>query len=654
MRFTFIGQEAKLPKFEEDKKSPIVKYGSDNKYPNELIELLGKSGKHNALITGKVHYITGGGFKIADGEAKQRVEARAKLLSINPKEDADEILNKCVFDLELFGGFAIQMNLSNDGQNQYWSHVDFSKLRVSSDGEKFYYHDDWAKFGSKPSKALDDPETKVLPIYSKDEPKDGAIYYCYDYRPSYEFYPLPEYIASIPYIEIDYRIANFHLNNIKNGMSAGSMVTFFNGEPSEDQMREVERRFNEKFAGDKNAGGIVFHFADKNSEGSKVESLLPNNFDKLWQELNDTVQQELFIGHKIPNPMLFGVRVEGTLGGRNELIDSFELFKTNYVQPKQKKVEEVFNYILGTSLIEIEEIPAIKPQLSENALQSILTPNELRELAGYDPITEEEESTDGLAAKLGSISPLVATKVLETMTTDEIRSIVGLESTGGKPIVKETTTTLKNFSQDDKDLFYFEKIGKVYDGEVLGEREMLLDDDYQPILKEAAFRLSFQLDLDEIDKQVIDLLEDDPQRTPKELAEAVGESEAEMKERLKNLEEQGAIKKGVTTNDIGEEYETYEPSDEAKEEQPEKKIITVYKYAERPDAPPAKTGSRPFCQRMMQLSNAGHRYTREEINQISALAGRDVWTRRGGWYNHPTQGKRPFCRHYWVQSVIAV
>ena len=610
MRFTFIGQEAKLPKFEEDKKSPIVKYGSDNKYPNELIELLGKSGKHNALITGKVHYITGQGFKIADGEAKQRVEARAKLLSINPKEDADEILNKCVFDLELFGGFAIQMNLSNDGQNEYWSHVDFSKLRVSSDGEVFYYHDDWAKFGSKPGKALDDPETKVIPVYSKDDPKDGAIYYCYDYRPSYEFYPLPEYIASIPYIEIDYRIANFHLNNIKNGMSAGSMVTFFNGEPSEDQMREVERRFNEKFAGDKNAGGIVFHFADKGSEGSKVESLLPNNFDKLWQELNDTVQQELFIGHKIPNPMLFGVRVEGTLGGRNELIDSFELFKNNYVQPKQKKVEDVFNYILGTSLIEIEEIPAIKPQLSEGILKEILDTNELRALAGYEPREE--------------------------------------------PIQKTTETVTRKFSQDDMDLVFFEKIGKVYEGEVLGEREMLLDDDYQPILKDAAFRLSFQLDLDEIDKQVIDLLEDDPQRTPKELAEAVGESEEAMKERLRILEEKGAIKKGVATNDIGEEYETYEPSEEAKEEQPEKKIITVYKYAERPDAPPAKTGSRPFCQRMMQLANAGHRYTREEINQISALAGRDVWTRRGGWYNHPTQGKRPFCRHYWVQSVIAV
>ncbi|GIV51632.1 MAG: hypothetical protein KatS3mg038_2153 [Candidatus Kapaibacterium sp.] len=81
-------------------------------------------------------------------------------------------------------------------------------------------------------------------------------------------------------------------------------------------------------------------------------------------------------------------------------------------------------------------------------------------------------------------------------------------------------------------------------------------------------------------------------------------------------------------------------------------LSVVYTYQERPDAPPLLTRSRPFCRRMLALNKA---YTREEIDRISSIIGRDVWLYRGGWYyNWQTGKEEPACRHEWRQHLVVV
>ena len=55
-------------------------------------------------------------------------------------ETIEDVLHKCVFDLHLFGGFAIQVvyNLGGEIAELYWA--DFTKLRISRDGKKIYCH----------------------------------------------------------------------------------------------------------------------------------------------------------------------------------------------------------------------------------------------------------------------------------------------------------------------------------------------------------------------------------------------------------------------------------------------------------------------------------------------------------------------------------
>ncbi len=106
--------------------------------------------------------------------------------------------------------------------------------------------------------------------------------------------------------------------------------------------------------------------------------------------LNKTVQQEIFTGHKVTSPMLFGVKTEGQLGGRAELREASELFQNTYVNAKQQSLEEVVNYLLKfndiVAELEIKKTEPISFQFSEQIISTNMTQDEIREKLGLAPI----------------------------------------------------------------------------------------------------------------------------------------------------------------------------------------------------------------------------------------------------------------------------
>ena len=142
---------------------------------------------------------------------------------------------------------------------------------------------------------------------------------------------------------------------------------------------------------------IVVNFNDTQDTGLKIEPLNANDLDKQFNILNETIQTEIFVAHRVTSPMLFGVRTSGQLGGRSELIEAYELFKSVYVNDRVQKLERVFNYLSsfnGLAVLEIEPTEPITERLSENSLVLIMTKNELREKAGLPPIEEVDPAKE--------------------------------------------------------------------------------------------------------------------------------------------------------------------------------------------------------------------------------------------------------------------
>ena len=66
------------------------------------------------------------------------------------------------------------------------------------------------------------------------------ILYVKPFSPGSFYYPKPDYVGSINYIELDKEIGVYHINNMKNGMSPSFSIHFKNGIPPQEEETESE------------------------------------------------------------------------------------------------------------------------------------------------------------------------------------------------------------------------------------------------------------------------------------------------------------------------------------------------------------------------------------------------------------------------------
>lgn len=330
--------ESSLPKFKENKAKGFVTFGENNDYPNKLIDLFNKSPKHGAIVTQKASYLAGESTEVITYSTEDKAKAEYELSKINAYEIFDEVKHKICQDAELFNGFAIEViwNKAKTAPSELY-HLPFQNVRCAIGGG-YMYSDDWSDRKC---------EIKHYPAFNATTRENKQIYYFKFYRAGQEEYPLPEYVSALKYIEIDTEIANFHLNSIKSGFSAQTLVQLFKGVPTPEEARKTIRRFKDNFTGTDNAGSLIIQFNDPNEQPSQVTNLTPSDFDKMFLQLNQSVQQEIFSGHRVTSPMLFGIKTEGQLGGRSELIESYEAFQTSYIEPRQSQIDKALSYLFS-------------------------------------------------------------------------------------------------------------------------------------------------------------------------------------------------------------------------------------------------------------------------------------------------------------------
>jgi predicted transcriptional regulator len=372
----------KLPVFKENKAKGFVTFGADNLYPDFLIELFNKSPKHNAIVSAKASYIAGIGTEVFGSSTEEIAKAQAKLKNINAYETYEELKAKVAYDAELFNGFAVEViwNKAKTAPSEYY-HIPFKNVRKGLEGD-YVYCADWTD--NKAEKIHYQP-------YNPITRESKQIYYCQFYRPGQGEYPLPDYVGALKYIEVDTEISNYYLNSIKNGFTAQTHIQLFKGIPTPEEARATARRFKENYQGTDNAGGLIIQYNDPTEKESVINNLQPSDFDKQFDLLNKTVQQEIFVAHKVNSPMLFGVRVEGQLGGRSELIEAYEMFHHAYIEPRQQKIDDTFAYLLEPiASVRLETINKPPIGLDYQALftAGIIDRNEARKELGFDEIEE--------------------------------------------------------------------------------------------------------------------------------------------------------------------------------------------------------------------------------------------------------------------------
>lgn len=411
--------DSKIPVFKETRGKDYIKYGDDNLYPEYLTFLFNKSAKHNAIINGKANYIFGNGYQNGD------------IIINRNSETLNDISKKAILDKVIYGGYRLEIVWAVNGKIAEIFHVDYNTLRKAKDGG-FYWKETWQEFNRD--------EARYIPSFNPKDTTTSQIFECNDYRPGVRFYPLPEYIGCNNYIETDIEISKYYLSAIRNGMMPSKMVQFYQGEPTDEKKKEIERRFSQKFAGAENAGRFIMVFNSTKDKQVDISDLSATELDKQFEQLNKTCQQEIFSGHFITNPSLFGIKTEGQLGNTNELATSYAIFKNTYSDIKANEFDRDINWLLGYSLwpgeYKLQPTDPVGWQLPESSIEKVITNDEIRERLGL-PIAEKTIPTeaDKTLNALSGLSPLVANKVLDSMSKNQILGLVGLPPVAGGEMV---------------------------------------------------------------------------------------------------------------------------------------------------------------------------------------------------------------------------
>jgi len=605
----------KPPEFKEVRSKEWILYGSSgewkNRYPDYLLDLYNSSAKHHAIVNGKVDYIFGNGFMLNEGGLDTEGIAKANdfLRHPNSEESLNDIAAKCIADLEIYNGFALEIIYNQTNRKiAAIHHAEFKQYRKAKDADAYFFSEDWKKHS---------PETELIHAFDHNNPGGKQLLYVRGYHPQSQAYPLPNYLGCIPYIEVDKEIANYQLNAIKNNFQAGKMINFFNGQPPEEEQESIEGKLNKKFTGTDNANSFILNFNDSKEQGAEVINLDGNDFADRYQILEKTTQQNIFTGHRITDGALFGVKEEGIFNTRQQLRDSYELFKNTYVNNRQMLVERVFNGLMEVQgfvdRLEIRDVEPLGVEFSEQTKVSVMTTEEIREEIGLEPLAEAEK-----------MQKVDAEMEAETRVCEAFASCG--ENVNSSSIIY--TRPVRFETQQDAD-------------------------HSEDTLKRFGFGS------EAFDLAVLDQLKKDPSLSWAAIAEVMKATVDEILESVRNLAALDYLKVGVatvidSTQKVSEittrgnrALETAEPLDVA--------LKIRYRYIKSGEAAGASIieTTRDFCRNLVNLSNSGKTWSNAEIQQIGMSEGRNVWQRKGGfWTRKGGQVTTPYCRHVWEQLVV--
>ena len=349
--------EVEAPEFKTLNNKDYILYGKKNDFPDILKEMMNTSSLHSAILKKKSDMSAGLGFEATTSEQKNFIN------NFSGSETINEIVYKNAYDLALYGGYCFLVTWSKDKKSiariQYmdWSKVrkvkeleDDSEVAVrQTEGVDFFQISaDWTQERKEKYK----PEI-VQGFSTKYNDVATQLVYVPMYRPgSEDVYPLPDYQACSTYIALDTEIASWHLNSVKNGFTPSMMINMI-GVPSDEEMKQFQRKLEEQYSGSANSSKIILTLSEDEAQVPIITPLTLNDSDERYKDLAQQVKEQIIIGHRASSTVV-GVATAGKLGTSSEVIEAEAMFQHNVIDQYQYLLESQYNRIMNLNGIEGE------------------------------------------------------------------------------------------------------------------------------------------------------------------------------------------------------------------------------------------------------------------------------------------------------------
>ena len=370
-----------------------IPFGDSNLFPSVLNQLVYSSHLHGSIVDYKTNAVVGGGIELKTSTTTH--QELLELYTFEKKSRLKKTVRITTEQLIVHNRVYFKLYFDEKMKLNRIENVSPDKVRRGRDPQSYFVCDDW-------SSRID-----VMSI-KRYHPTctDRCQLFVYEVEClGQEWYPLPKYTSALNFAYLSGELSYFAKSNIQNSVFP-SFAMMFPKRPQSEEEKNVLRNTIDKMKGAANAGKAVAFFANSQDQLPKIESIPTNQNDKLFQEASGLNTEQICFAHTI-DPILMGVRTTGSLGSGSDIKQAYVIFEKNVVMPLREQVVDIFNDIL--------RIAKINADFTINNFQII-----------NETIVEIEGDASKTSDALNSLSPLVATKVLEQMTTNEVRALASL------------------------------------------------------------------------------------------------------------------------------------------------------------------------------------------------------------------------------------
>jgi hypothetical protein len=333
-----FGKEYKAPEYKYDAKDGFIHWGKDNQYPQYLLNLYNHYGSptHKSIINKKSRLTTGYGLRdIVDTGLQNFVD----------KNKLEKVLRQCEIDFEIFNGFCFEIVWNREGSDFTIHYMPFTKIRKGIetkeiDFKHYWYSKNWLEYKKEGY------EPELIRSYEPSIRTGKQLFYYIEPNPQQdEIYPIPNYSTTINWIELDYEISKFHLNQVKQGFAPSFILNFATGIPSIEEMDEYYRDFRRNYEGAENSGKIIITYSEGVEQRPELTPIQLNDSDERFIMLQDMVEKNIVMGHEIPPQLV--ILTPGKLGSTTERQELLVEFQSYYITTRQSQLEEGFNTVLN-------------------------------------------------------------------------------------------------------------------------------------------------------------------------------------------------------------------------------------------------------------------------------------------------------------------
>lgn len=420
-------------------------WGINNQLPQEILKVVYDSGTAEACLDRLAQFIGGTGF------ADEVLGAEMA----NPAQTWNQLLGEAKHYAALGLGVVLLLRFTLSGEigEVYCGETDC--VRREKDGPRYVLNLKLAQ-GKAPA-----GENRVyLPYNPQATPEQlgedviaaagseagywGHLWHVYEKRPGRGVYPMPHYWAAKEDIESDAEVPRYDRKQIKNGFFPDAIFTLigekYSDVPSEswtpgENQTEDDRPYVKSpdrlaientlkaLKGADTEATIMLNTVESETDKPQIDWVDKGPNSKGLTDMTNRIEGKVYRRMGVP-PVLCGVAEAGMLGSNQQIVNSIKLFNL-VVGPRRALITGALAHLFPARKWDVAPLNPV--DYIDPAVVGKMTDDELRALQGLPPLEKPQPSQAQQTLQiLSTASPLLATKLLDDLTTDERRALLAL------------------------------------------------------------------------------------------------------------------------------------------------------------------------------------------------------------------------------------